>query len=292
MIIRTILSFLFLAVSLPCYAVELVSHRGNACGTMENSVEAVKSAWTAGSNAVEVDVRVSGDGIVFLYHDAEIKNQRLVDLDYSEVVNLVGKSAVPTLKSVLMINGSTGYYILDLKQVGEGDYQSIIKAVRGINISQAKLVFQSDNEMILAEIRKALPHSRYFYLNKLKRRLPFFTVPKPESLIKKITNYGFDAISVKGRRFIDSKFIETLKSGGLKVYVWTINDVSRAHYYKSIGVDGIITDNVEGLRFLLADKTQPGFGCQELVGIPTHHDIGNYAATMIPYSIDAYNDIR
>ena len=34
------------------------------------------------------------------------------------------------------------------------------------------------------------------------------------------------------------------KDRGIKVLVWNINDFSRIHYYKEIGVDGVITDKI------------------------------------------------
>ena len=54
-------------------------------------------------------------------------------------------------------------------------------------------------------------------------------------------------MSIKGRLFIDKKYIDDIKSSGHEVHVWTINDPERAVYYKNLGVDGLITDRVRGI---------------------------------------------
>ena len=39
--------------------------------------------------------------------------------------------------------------------------------------------------------------------------------------------------------------VQPVQSSGLRVNVWTINNRERAKYYRTIGVDGLITDRVE-----------------------------------------------
>lgn len=42
---------------------------------------------------------------------------------------------------------------------------------------------------------------------------------------------------------LDKKLIETAQSYGIKVYVWTINDLEEIQKWKDAGIDGVMTDN-------------------------------------------------
>ena len=95
-----------------------IAHRGGGRTAdllqySENTVELLRVAERFGSNAVEIDVRLSSDGVPFLYHDNEI-NPRLVkrgaligateDYPYSvlrQYVTLIGGEHLPTLEEAL-----------------------------------------------------------------------------------------------------------------------------------------------------------------------------------------------
>ncbi|MFO1527262.1 MAG: glycerophosphodiester phosphodiesterase [Turneriella sp.] len=60
----------------------IIGHHGcrtvDNCGASENSLESIKFAGYLGSNAVELDVHMTKDGVPFLYHDDDF-NSRLVN---------------------------------------------------------------------------------------------------------------------------------------------------------------------------------------------------------------------
>jgi len=65
---------------------QVVAHRGGCrtsddCGASENSVEVLQIAQSLGASAVEVDVRLTSDGVPILYHDEDF-NARLVQGQY------------------------------------------------------------------------------------------------------------------------------------------------------------------------------------------------------------------
>ena len=45
-----------------------------------------------------------------------------------------------------------------------------------------------------------------------------------------------------GIKLVTKRFVKYLKSRGLKIMVWTINDVKTFEYLIELKVDGIITD--------------------------------------------------
>ena len=99
-------------------------------------------------------------------------------------------------------------------------------------------------------------------LHSMERTGPFLSKPTAENLLAD-ARQDVDILSIKGRQFLDKEYIGKLKSAGLKVFVWTINDAARADFYESIGIDGIITDKVPSLSDSVRHCKQKGTEEQE-----------------------------
>ncbi len=231
--------------SVDVHALELIAHRASAGDDIENSLAAIAAAWTAGADAVEIDVRVAVDGAVYLFHDDKIRKRRVITLSYSDMVALAGPRSVPRLQNVLTLSGASGDYLLDLKEVRVESVQRVIDAVSESGFPPQRLIIQSDQLDVLAVVARALPGSRVYFLSKLKRRFGVLQRPDANDLIRRVGDQKIDGFSLKGRRYIDREFVETLQSNKLAVIVWTINKPDRVAFYRSIGVDGIITDEVQ-----------------------------------------------
>ncbi len=256
----TLLVVLLLAANAPQGAL-VIAHRGNGCGTVENSIDAIRASWSVGSDAVELDVRASKDGVAYLYHDDDIDGTRVSALTYAQVRLLVGRKAAPRLETALAAGGSGGFFLLDLKPFAESAYRVVIDAVADSGVADEKLVFQSDDLGALAAMRRSFPSSRFFFLSRLKRRLPFLLAPDPYRIAARLAGHPVDGISIKGRRFIDSAYVQALKNSGLSLTVWTINDPARARYYRDIGIDAVITDRPADVLDAIGRVDQPTTGC-------------------------------
>src|SRR5688500_6878111 len=57
----------------------IVAHRGASFEAPENTISAFKRAWALGVEGVELDVRVTKDGEVVVFHDATTKRIGGVD---------------------------------------------------------------------------------------------------------------------------------------------------------------------------------------------------------------------
>lgn len=255
---KSLVLLLLLLCSFSASSIEVISHRANICGLTENSIGAIEKSWLSNIAAVEVDVRISNDELVYLYHDAEIDDKEVARLSYSEVVGLVGEQRAPKLRNVFARTKPIGFYILDLKSPWRGRENVLAKIVKASGVANEKLVIQSHDLELLASIRKLLPKSRYFYLSKLRRKFPLFRAPSAASIAAEIEGAEIDGVSLKGRNFISKEFIETFQKAGLEVFIWTINDIDRFQYYRGLGVDGVITD--QGAQFqkvLHNDRVNP-----------------------------------
>src|SRR5688572_13467983 len=113
------LSFRFFAgLVLTCAtaaAVEIIAHRGASDDAPENSLSAMKLAWEQGADAIELDLWLSRDGKLIVFHDSNTKRiagveRKISDYTLEEAAQLdVGKwkspkfagEKLPSLESIL-----------------------------------------------------------------------------------------------------------------------------------------------------------------------------------------------
>src|SRR5687767_15734678 len=97
------------------FAVEIIAHRGASGEAPENTLSAMKLAWAQGADAIELDLWLSKDGKLVVFHDADTKRfekqpRKIPELTWDEVQTLdVGSwkgaqfkgERIPTLESIL-----------------------------------------------------------------------------------------------------------------------------------------------------------------------------------------------
>jgi len=96
-------------------AVEIVAHRGASADAPENSLTSMELAWEQKADAIELDLWLSRDGKLIVFHDADTKrigqlNRKISDYTLEEVQQVdigawkgpqfVGER-IPTLESIL-----------------------------------------------------------------------------------------------------------------------------------------------------------------------------------------------
>ncbi|WP_405854685.1 glycerophosphodiester phosphodiesterase [Streptomyces sp. NBC_01515] len=81
-----------------------VAHRGDPWAAVENTLDAVRRAVSAGADAIEVDLRCTADGVVVLHHDDDLRRlwgrpESVAALTLAELRDIA--PAVPTLREAL-----------------------------------------------------------------------------------------------------------------------------------------------------------------------------------------------
>ena len=92
-----------------------IAHRGEPIGFRENTLEAVRAALQLGADVIEVDVRLTGDGVPVLHHDATLsrvwrRDARLTDLTIEQLRHLAPQ--IPTLVEAISALDGTGVPLL------------------------------------------------------------------------------------------------------------------------------------------------------------------------------------
>ena len=124
--------------------VRIVAHRGAMTERPECTLSAIARAIELGADAVELDVRTSRDGVLFLLHDptldrttngrgpaAALTMAQLKQLDAgSHFDRRYRGERIPTLAEALALCGNSIDVLLDLKEQGETYAQRVAQTVR------------------------------------------------------------------------------------------------------------------------------------------------------------------
>lgn len=203
---------------------------------------AFERAMQDGADGVELDVRMSTDGELFISHDNKITVQggtaSLRDLSKAQISALRTKSGepVPTLRDVLHFQAKTGAYVnVELK----GDVPAPIWMAR----RAAELISRHGGQGIL------LSSFSVFQVCELARRLPEVPVAllfdKSQRLMSTLLpTRALKAVAVHPEStMLNAVLMERLRKRVRLVNTWTVNTREEARRVSDLGVDGIVTDD-------------------------------------------------
>ena len=127
--------------------------------------------------------------------------------------------------------------------------------IRGLKASKLKpeqtpvISFNAD---VIAAVKKAQPDLPAYWLVSLNTKKKKTPPPTAEELIAKAKEINADGLDLQAAPVLDKAYADKVKAAGLRLYVWTVNDVDEARRMVEIGVEGITTDRPAWLREQLA----------------------------------------
>lgn len=227
------------------------AHRGFPAKVPENTVPSILAALTAGADEVEVDVRLTLDGQPVVIHDPTVDRTtngsgnvgklRLCELQTLDAGN---GARIPTLMEVLELfeglwsNGSPAGFQIELK--GPRTEHRAIELLRGHRFLN-KLMLTSFSASRIRAIRRAFPALR---TGLIVSRL----VPDP---IRAARSAKANAVLFR-YDLATARRIEAVHREGMEARVWTVDNLAIVPGLVKLGVDGITSNDVAGLRDALA----------------------------------------
>jgi glycerophosphoryl diester phosphodiesterase len=233
----------------------IISHHGSGGGQeylqyTENTNEICKIIEQYGANGIELDVRVSKDGVPFMYHDNTL-NPRLIlkgslvgkpeNYTFSELhtlVRLAHGEKIPSLKSILdvIVKETTLEFVyIDCKPTSEPGLARIAAECESARQTAASL--NRDVEIYMAITTEDLFNA-------------FLKLPDYQN-IPTICELDIDKLQQMNARVWSPRFTEgtqnstvaSLHDQGKKAITWTVNIPSQMYQYLSEGIfDGMLTD--------------------------------------------------
>jgi len=209
-----------------------VGHRGAKAYETENTLESFRKAIELGANAIELDVRISGDAKLIVIHDDNLKkvfgkDVQIKGATLEELKQLTDNRIVTFDEALRFIDRKVEKILVELKETGyERDVLDIIRKER----LEDRVIVVSFHEEALAHVRELD--------KKIETGLIYTKFKKPiDAALKLNAQY-----LVPLYRFVHRRDIAKAHKSNLKVIVWTVNTIIEVQNFIAKDVDGIATD--------------------------------------------------
>lgn len=216
----------------------VISHRACSGHAPENTLQGIRTAIELGSEAIEIDVQASADGVPVLMHDFTVDRitggeGAVAGLTLDQLRALdVGGEPVPTLAEVLDVTKGKVLLVMEIKQAGIEEQVSRV-------VSQADA---AGDVMCWSFLPNALEGMRA-----ADPRIPCALLVAPEGVAnwpamrERALSIGAQGVSVFFLG-IDERIIEDCRRSGLALYSWTADQPEQIAKLIAQGVDGICSD--------------------------------------------------
>lgn len=236
----------------------IIAHRGASHDAPENTLSAFQLAWQQNADGIEGDFYLTADNEIVCIHDRDTKRtagekriveestlSQLRELDYG-----VWKSSkfsgepIPTLDEVIATVPDGKRFVVELKS----DRRIIPKLVETLIRHQDKAIeffvitFDADTA---GEFKKRMPSIKTHWLTSFQQSTPLSTYrPTPTEIAATVAKAGVDGVGMKAMpKLIDADFIHELTTAGCKEFhVWTVDEVSTAKTFQTLGAIGVTTN--------------------------------------------------
>ena len=230
-----------------------IAHRGGNTDFAENTTAAFERAKELGYRCIELDVQLSRDGVVYVYHDSNFKRLLHLDKKFSDTSSreidtflINGKYKIPRLENIFKLFPDLTFNI-DAKSWDVAE--PLAEVIRtSHSLSRVHIASFSDR--------------RVRYLSKLLND-KVKTVAGLSQVIKFVLGFltgimfkfSADFIQVPESKFginlVSARSIKYARMIGISIHVWTINEEEKMRSLIDLGVDGIMTDHCKKLKDVL-----------------------------------------
>ena len=255
-----------------CPCPHIIAHQGASLELPPNTIEAFQLALDYGADIIELDIWRSMDGVWVVIHDGNLLriagvNKDITQIPFKEIQSLDAAYnfsdssgnylyrdrgyKIPSLEEVFknFKNEKINIEIKDHRKLGLSDLVELVKKYD----MEKKTLFISSHYSVLKEFRKISKNKIATGASKsdIKRMIyfgnfPWYKIPfdafQMPFYSKKVERYGLK----------NPKWIENMRSRGLEVHYWTIDNYKDIKKALSIGASGVITNRPKLAYELLA----------------------------------------
>ena len=242
----------------------IIAHRGASAYFPENTIDSFQGAIALDADMVELDVQLTLDGEVVVFHDEEITrctNGQGRIADYA-LVNLKKLDAgswfdkkfrgaeIPLLAEVLSLCKDRIAVNIEIKaeavkeQIKGGIEEKCLQIVNQSGL-QDHVVFSSFDPRALRHLRHLNRQASLAVLFEKK----YYDAQLPSEIVVSLDGNAFNC----SRRELNKTWLADLKRHGIPVNVYTVDDEKSMKRLHALGVDGIFTNKPDVLRNVLDD---------------------------------------
>jgi glycerophosphoryl diester phosphodiesterase len=231
----------------------IVAHRGASNIAPENTMKAFRKAIELNADYIELDVRESKDGYLVISHEGDIfkttgQHGLIKDMTLDELRKLdFGEGEqIPLLEEVVKL--SKGIINLNCE-------------IKVENVGKKALKLLRDADMLGSTIISSFKHDELLKIQKLSSDIKLASLVEIEpgfiiswsdkkSMIEFAARNKFYSIN-PFYSMVDKDFIEYCRKFKLKIFPWTVNSKIAIKRLIKLGIDGIITNQVQDVKEIL-----------------------------------------
>lgn len=242
----------------------VTAHRGNSAEFPENTLPAFESGIEVGADWLELDILRTKDGQLVVIHD--VTTQRVGDMNLN-----VPES---TFRDLLKVDVATDFRRRTGQSIDEVPaariplLEDVLKLVIKQNRTRVSIQPKMDCVSDAVSLVKRLKAERWVgfndgnlhYMSEVKRLAPdvpvFWDRGADTNIVEDIRvaqEHGFESLVLHYSGVTKDK-VEKIKSAGLEVGAWTVNDNPTMMKLLELGVDRLYTDHPRELLLLIRSR--------------------------------------
>ena len=240
----------------------VIAHRGASREAPENTLTAFCLAWRQGADAIETDLRLTADGEIVTFHDADGRRtlrdpRRIRDLTLPELKSLdagIWKHSrwqdekVPTLAEALASVPDGKRIVLELKEDLVAELSSDLPT--SVRDRTTLIAFDAG---IISKAKRRLPECRALWLFS-----DYSSVPSKERgtlLAQRIRELGVDGVDLRHGPRLNTALLAPLRDEGRIIFTYTVNHCASVRRCSRLELDGLTTDRPADARRWLGIST-------------------------------------
>lgn len=233
---------------------QIIAHRGNSGPMPENTLVAIESAVDLGVDMVEIDVRLTKDGVAVLMHDDGVDITTsgtgcVRDLTWEELRTLDAGSwrgsefageSVRSLQEVLDMTVGRVPLNLDIKVPEAAEAAALAAAAAD---ASGRVVISGCSESCLREVR-SVANDISTLLNLDEFLAETRAVDAPAIALDSIVQaqeLGVMAINIP-HQLVDADLVDRAHDAAIGVWAYTVDDEARFRELVDFGVDSVTTN--------------------------------------------------
>lgn len=222
------------------------AHRGGAADRRENTLAAFRYAQEAGATGIESDVRLSGDGIPVLAHDATLwRGLRRARVERTEASELSGWE-VPTLAELYQAVGPDLDLSLDLKVDAAGPAAIDVARAAGEGALE-RLWLCSPDLGVLQRLRAEEPRVRL--VHSTTRKAIDENIERHASTLAETR---IDAFNLHRREW-STGLVVLFHRFDVRAFAWDVQEVRHLREVLTYGIDAVYSDHVHRMVATVAE---------------------------------------
>lgn len=242
----------------------LFAHRGLSRAFLENTMESFEAAAHAGIPGIELDVHLSKDEELVVFHDdttGRIENRafpglpaRDLSLETSTLAELKSLSIgprIPLLRDLFDRFGSRLYFDIELKTRSTSNSALATKIAEEIRVRglEKRCIVSSFNPYALRQFRRAEPRVPVGIIWNSSKELYWFLRHGEGALI---ANVDF----LKPEQTLADPLPWYLRLKSIPTLPWPVNDCVVARLFLDHGATGIISDSADEMSNVIKESTE------------------------------------